>query len=178
MRGIRFTALESNATQVDFVRKFGSKIYYGDATRLDLLRSARVESAKLCVLTINNIETSIRVAQLLRRHYPRIPIYARAHNRLHSYKLMDLGVQVLYRDTFYSSLKLARSILEGMGMPPPEAERTVEMFREHDEKLLLRQHAIYQDEQALIESALKSRAELQSLFESDESERRSKTWAT
>jgi len=177
MRGITFTALESNPTQVDFVRKFGSKIYYGDATRLDLLRSAKVESAKLCVLTINNIETSIRVAQLLRRHYPQIPIYARAHNRLHSYRLMDLGVQVLYRDTFYSSLKLARSILEGLGMPPEESDRTVEMFREHDEKLLLRQHAIYQDEQALIESELKSRAELQSLFESDESERKNTTWS-
>jgi glutathione-regulated potassium-efflux system ancillary protein KefC/glutathione-regulated potassium-efflux system protein KefB len=178
MRGIPFTALESNPTQVDFVRRYGSKIYYGDATRLDLLRSARVETAKLCVLTINNIETSVRVAQMLRRHYPRIPIYARAHNRLHCYKLMDLGVQVLYRDTFYSSLKLARAILEGLGMPAPEAERTVEMFREHDEKLLLRQHAIYKDEQALIESVLKSRAELQSLFESDETERRGKGWAT
>lgn len=177
MRGIPFTALESNPTQVDFVRKYGSKIYYGDATRLDLMRSARVESARLCVLTINNIETSIRVAQLLRRYYPQIPIYARAHNRLHCYKLMDLGVEVLYRDTFYSSLKLARAMLEGLGFAPVDAERTVEMFREHDEKLLQRQHAIYQDEAALIESVLKSRAELQSLFESDDSERRSSDWA-
>ncbi|MBI1732166.1 MAG: cation:proton antiporter [Gammaproteobacteria bacterium] len=177
MRAIPFTALESNPTQVDFVRKFGSKIHYGDATRLDLLRSAKVDTAKLCVLAINNIETSVRVAELLRRHYPQIPIYARAHNRLHCYKLMDLGVQVLYRDTFYSSLVLARSILEGLGLPAQDAARTVEMFREHDEILLKRQHAIYQDEQALIESVLKSRAELQSLFESDKSERSNKPWA-
>ena len=178
MRGIRFTALESNPTQVDFVRKFGSKIYYGDATRLDLLRSAKVESAKLCVLAINNVEVSIRVAELLRKHYPGIPVYARAHNRLHCYKLMDLNVDVVYRDTFYSSLMLARSILEGLSLGKPEAERTVNMFREHDEKLLKRQHAIYQDEEALIESALKSRAELQSLFESDDSERvQDRKWA-
>ena len=176
MRGIKFTALESNPTQVDFVRKFGNKIYYGDATRLDLLRSARVENARLCVLAINNIEASIRVAELLRRHYPNIPIYARARSRLHCYKLMDLGVEVLYRDTFYSSLALAKSILEGMGLPAPEAERTVNMFREHDEKLLQQQHAIYQDEQALVESTLKSRAELQSLFESDDRERKGRDW--
>lgn len=177
MRGIAFTALESNPTQVDFVRRFGSKIYYGDATRLELLRSARVESARLCVLTIHDIETSVRVAQLLRRHYPQVPIYARAHNRLHCYKLMDLGVQILFRDTFYSSLKLARAMLEGLGFPAAEAERTVEMFREHDENLLLRQHAIYQDEAALIESVLKSRAELQSLFESDATVRGGKDWS-
>jgi glutathione-regulated potassium-efflux system ancillary protein KefC/glutathione-regulated potassium-efflux system protein KefB len=176
MRGIPFTALESNPTQVDFVRRFGSRIYYGDATRLDLMRSAHVEKAKLCVLAINNIETSVRVAQMLRSHFPQIPIYARAHNRLHCYKLMDLGVQVVYRDTFYSSLMLTRAILEGLGHSVPDAERTVQMFREHDEALLRRQHAIYQDEQALIESVLKSRAELQSLFESDASERQTKVW--
>ncbi len=176
MRGIAFTALESNPTQVDFVRRYGSKIYYGDASRLDLLRAARVETARLCILTIHDIDTSVRVAQLLRRHYPQVPIHARAHNRLHCYKLMDLGVQVLYRDTFYSSLKLARSMLEGLGFSAAEAERTVEMFREHDESLLLRQHAIYQDEAALIESVLKSRAELQGLFESDDTVRRGKDW--
>jgi glutathione-regulated potassium-efflux system ancillary protein KefC/glutathione-regulated potassium-efflux system protein KefB len=176
MRGIPFTALESNPTQVDFVRRYGSRIYYGDATRLDLLRSAHVDRAKVCVLAINNIETSVRVAQMLRNHYPQTPIYARAHNRLHCYKLMDLGVRVVYRDTFYSSLMLTRAILEGLGFPAEDAERTVQMFREHDEKLLQRQHAIYQDEEALIASALKSRAELQGLFESDETERRTRHW--
>jgi len=171
MRGIRFTALENNPTQVDFVRKLGSKIYYGDATRLDLLRAARVENAKLCVLAINNIETSIKAAEMLRKYYPHVPIYARAHNRLHCYKLMDLKVEVLYRDTFFSSLMLAKDILRGLGVPTHEAERTVNLFREHDEALLQRQHAIYTDEHALIESVLKSREELQDLFESDAAEK-------
>jgi monovalent cation:proton antiporter-2 (CPA2) family protein len=167
MRGIRFTALENNPSQVDFVRKFGSKIYYGDATRLDLLRAARVEQAKLIVLAINNIEASLKIVSILQEYYPKVPIYARAHNRLHCYKLMDMGVKVLYRDTFYSSLKLSEAILKGLGFPPDVAEQTVNMFRDHDEALLKRQHAIYQDESALIESVNKSRAELQELFESD-----------
>jgi glutathione-regulated potassium-efflux system ancillary protein KefC/glutathione-regulated potassium-efflux system protein KefB len=167
MRGVHFTALESNPSQVDFVRKFGSKIYYGDATRLELLRAAKVGNAKLCVLAINNIETSIKVAEMMRKYYPHIPIYARAHNRLHCYKLMDLKVEVLYRDTFFSSLMLAKDILRGLGVTFLEAERTVNMFREHDEALLKRQHAIYMDERALIESVLKSREELHDLFEAD-----------
>ena len=167
MCGIPFTALENNPSQVDFVRKFGSKIYYGDATRLDLLRAARIEQARLIVLSINDIETSMKVVTMLRQHYPQIPIYARAHNRLHCYKLLDMGIRILFRDTFYSSLKLSTEILVGLGFSREDAEQTVETFRLHDEELLLRQHSIYQDEAALIESVVKSRAELQSLFEED-----------
>ena len=167
MYGFKFTALENNPSQVDFVRKFGSKIYYGDASRLDLLRAAKVEQAKLVVLCINDIETSMKVVALLREHYPAVPIYARAHNRFHSYKLLDMGVKILFRDTFHSSLKLSTEVLKGLGIASDEAEHTVEMFRKHDEELLLRQHAIYQDEDALIESVVKSREELASLFESD-----------
>ena len=167
MSGISFTALENNPSQVDFVRKFGSKIYYGDATRLDLLRAAKIDKAKLVVLSINDIETSMKVVNMLKQHYPAIPIYARAHNRLHCYKLMDAGIKVLFRDTFYSSLKLSTEILKGLGLSETEAAQTVELFRQHDEALLQRQHAIYQDESALIESVVKSRAELQTLFESD-----------
>ena len=167
MSGITFTALENNPSQVDFVRKFGSKIYYGDATRLDLLRAARIDKAKLVVLCINDIETSMKTVNLLRQHYPNITIYARAHNRLHCYKLMDQGIKILFRDTFYSTLKLSTEILKGLGMSSDEAEHTVDLFRKHDEALLQRQHAIYQDENALIESVVKSRAELQTLFESD-----------
>ena len=167
MYGYKFTALENDPSQVDFVRKFGSKIYYGDASRLELLRAAKVDEARLIVLSINEIETSMKIVALLREHYPQIPIYARAHNRLHCYKLLDMGIKVLFRDTFHSSLKLSTEILKGLGIKAEEAERTVEMFRKHDEELLLRQHAIYQDETALIESVVKSREELQSLFESD-----------
>lgn len=167
MRGIHFTALENDPKQVDFVRKLGNKIYYGDATRPELLRAAHIDQAKLVVLAINDIETSIRIARILRDEYPNLPIFARAHNRLHCYKLLDLGIQVMFRDTFYSSLKLGTEILKGLGIPDEEAERTVEMFREHDEDLLKRQHAIYKDEEAYRETVVKSRAELANLFEED-----------
>ncbi len=99
MRGIAFTALEISQPQVDFVRKFGSKIYYGDASRLELLRAAKVENTKLFVLAIDNIETSVKIASVLRKHFPRVPIYARARNRFHCHKLMDLNVEVRARPT-------------------------------------------------------------------------------
>ncbi len=167
MRDIHFTALDNDPKQVDFVRKFGNKIYYGDATRLDLLRAARIGEAKLVVLAISDIETSMTIANLLQTHYQAVPIYARAHNRLHCYKLMDLGIKVMVRDTYYSSLKMGKEVLESLGLPPDEADQTVVTFREHDEELLKRQHAIYKDEEKMIESVAKSRAELQSLFEED-----------
>jgi len=170
MRGIAFTALEISQPQVDFVRKFGSKIYYGDASRLELLRAAKVENTKLFVLAINNIETSVKIASVLRKHFPRVPIYARARNRFHCHKLMDLNVEVLYRDTYLSSLEMAREVLCGLGVARAEGQRTVRTFREYDEALLTRQHAIYHDETALIQSAKQAADELRSLFESDAAE--------
>ena len=145
MRGIAFTALEISQPQVDFVRKFGSKIYYGDASRLELLRAAKVGNTKLFVLAINNIETSVKIASVLRKHFPHVPIYARARNRFHCHKLMDLDVEVLYRDTYLSSLEVAREVLCGLGVARAEGERTVKIFRAYDEALLKRQHAIYHD---------------------------------
>ncbi len=170
MRGIAFTALEISQPQVDFVRKFGSKIYYGDASRLELLRAAKVENTKLFVLAINNIETSVKIASVLRKHFPRVRIYARARNRFHCHKLMDLNVELLYRDTYLSSLAMGREVLCGLGVARAEGERTVRMFREYDEALLKRQHAIYHDETALIQSAKQAADELKSLFESDAAE--------
>ncbi len=170
MRGIAFTALEISQPQVDFVRKFGSKIYYGDASRMELLRAAKVENTRLFVLAINNIETSVKIASVLRKHFPHVPIYARARNRFHCHKLMDLNVEVLYRDTYLSSLEMAREVLCGLGVARAEGERTVRMFRDYDEALLKRQHAIYHDETALIQSAKQAAEELRSLFESDAAE--------
>ncbi len=169
-RGIAFTALESSQPQVDFVRRFGSKVYYGDASRLELLRAAKVGDTKLFVLAISDIETSVKIASLLRKHFPHVPIYARARNRFHCHKLMDLHVEVLYRDTYLSSLEMAREVLFGLGIARTEGERTVRLFRAHDEALLIRQHAIYHDESALIQSAREAADELYGLFESDAAE--------
>ena len=167
LRAIPFTALEIDPTQVDFVRRFGSKVYYGDASRPDLLSAAKVDQARLFVLAISDIDVSLKIAAVLRRHYPTLPIYARARNRFHCYKLMDMNVEVLYRDTFLSSLEMAREVLRGLGVDPAEAARTVNMFREHDERLLQTQHAVYQDEAVLMQTTKQAVHELRNLFDAD-----------
>lgn len=173
MRGVTFTAIDSSPQQVDFVRKFGNRIYYGDPSHLNLLHAAKVDQAKLFVLAIDDIETSLKTAALVRKHFPHVPIYARARNRFHSYKLMDLGVKMLVRETLQSSIDLGAGVLRELGIEDEEVERTVSAFREFDEKLLLQQHAIYQDEELLLENAKQATDDLKSLFESAPREQQS-----
>ncbi len=166
-RGIPFTAIEISAAQVDFVARFGNKIYYGDASRLDLLRAAEAEKAKAFVLAIDDPEASIRTAEVVRRHFPDLPIFARARNRQHAFRLMDLNVTLLVRETLYSSLYLTEHILQSLGFSKEDAAQTVARFREHDEATLQAQHAIYTDEKKLIQTAKEAASELKTLFEAD-----------
>lgn len=167
MKSISFTALESNTEQIDFVRRFGNKIYYGDATKLDLLRGAHVDKAKVFVLAVDDVEVSMKIARLVRQHFPNLAIYARARNRQHEFALRDLGVDGVIRDTLLSSIELTRGILEQLGIPPDNAVRATQLFRKHDEETLLRQHAIHHDEEALVQTARESAEQLRRLFETD-----------
>lgn len=167
MRRIPFTALEASFEQVDFVRRFGSKIYFGDASRLELLRAANAAQAEVFVLAIDDVEASIKTAQLVKRHFPHLKIYARARNRHHTYRLLDIGVERIVRETFLSSLDLAESVLGALGVRAEEAVHTVQRFREHDEALLRRQYPFHQDEERLIETSREAAEELERVFEQD-----------
>ena len=99
-RHIKFTALDSSQTHVDFVRRFGNRIYYGDASRLDLLRAAGAESADIFVLAIDDVDASVRTAEIVRTVTSRrLKILARARNRQHAFALMDNGVDYIVRET-------------------------------------------------------------------------------
>ena len=163
---IHFTALETSAEQVDFLRRFGNKIYFGDPARPELLRAARADLAEVFVLTTDDPDANIRTARLVKRMYPHLKVYARARNRQHAFKLMDMDVQVT-RETFHSSLVLGRRVMEALGVPAEEAARNTERFREHDEALLRQQHLVYDDEAALVASAREAQRELETLFEAD-----------
>jgi glutathione-regulated potassium-efflux system ancillary protein KefC/glutathione-regulated potassium-efflux system protein KefB len=167
MAGIPFTAIEINYQQVDFVRKFGNKVYYGDASRLELLESARARDAKLFVLAIDDVEASMKTAAIVRQHFPDLPILARARNRVHYYRLRDLDILGGERETFRSSLETARQALETLGFDSTRAARAVDLFRRHDLAQLDVQYAVRQDEAQLIQTAAQAAAQLQELFESD-----------
>jgi glutathione-regulated potassium-efflux system ancillary protein KefC/glutathione-regulated potassium-efflux system protein KefB len=167
MAGIPFTAIEKDYQQVDFVRRFGNKVYYGDATRLELLESARARDAKLLVLAIDDVDASIRTAALVRRHFPNLPILARARNRVHLFRLRDLDIHSVQRETFLSSLYTAELALVQTGLSAAQARRAVALFREHDLQLLEQQYAVRQDEEQFIETSAQAAAQLQELFEAD-----------
>jgi glutathione-regulated potassium-efflux system ancillary protein KefC/glutathione-regulated potassium-efflux system protein KefB len=164
---IPFTALEINPEQVDFVRRYGNKVYYGDASRLDLLRTARTDKADAFILAIDDVEASVRTATMVRKHFPRLTIYARARNRQHAYQLMALGITVIRRETFLSSLDLAGAVLKGLGLSDFESEKAIETFQEHDE-VLLWAHYWDRDDEEKLQSVQKAAAEeLEDLFEQD-----------
>jgi glutathione-regulated potassium-efflux system ancillary protein KefC/glutathione-regulated potassium-efflux system protein KefB len=167
MCGIPFTALDANYQQVDFVRRFGNKIYYGDATRIELLHAAKAREAKLFVLAIDDVEASVTAAALVRAHFPTLPILARARNRVHYFRLRDLGIQAIYRETFASSLEAAHQVLLRLGMSAPLAQRAVELFRRHDEEQLLAQYAVHQDEDQYMQTTRQAADQLRELFEAD-----------
>src|SRR5262249_44853688 len=149
-----FTALDRSPEQVETVRRFGRKVYYGDASRLDLLRAAGAERAKLFVLAVDDVEASIVTAEMVRKHFPNLKIYARARNRFHAYRLMDMGCDLIERETLRGSLHLAEEVLTELGVSPWEAQLTVARFRAHDEQTLDRQHAVYHDETQLRQTAM------------------------
>jgi glutathione-regulated potassium-efflux system ancillary protein KefC/glutathione-regulated potassium-efflux system protein KefB len=166
-RRITFTALDSSQTHVDFVRRFGNRIYYGDASRLDLLRAAGAESADIFVLAIDDVETSVRTAELVHANFPRLKILARARNRQHAFALMDHGVDYIIRETYGSSLEMAEAVLTRLGDTPAVARASVKKFRQHDEKTLLEQYAIKEDEVKFMAAARESAQQLEKLFETD-----------
>ncbi|OGT59519.1 MAG: glutathione-regulated potassium-efflux system protein KefB [Gammaproteobacteria bacterium RIFCSPHIGHO2_12_FULL_63_22] len=166
-QGVPFTALEHSVEQVEQSRRFGTMIYFGDPTRADLLRAAHADQAEVFVLTTDDAETTIRTARLLKRLYPHLRVFARARNRQHAFKLMDLGVEVIVRETFHSSLDMGQQVLEALGVPPDVAAERRERFRKHDEQMLREQHLVYDDEAALIASSQQARQDLEKLFEAD-----------
>lgn len=167
---IPFTALEKNADHVDFIRRFGNKIFYGDASRLEILQSAKVDQAKAFILAIDDIESSVRTAEMMSKHFPHVPIYARARNRNHSFRLMDIGVKVLHRETLQSSLGLTRDLLIDLGLSDEKADLVIRQFQRYDEELLHRQHAVYGDEAKLIEESKQAVKDLEHLFTTDQSQ--------
>jgi monovalent cation:proton antiporter-2 (CPA2) family protein len=164
-RGVSFTALDADAGQVDTVRRFGLKVFYGDAAHLDLLHAAQLSQAKVFVLAIDDVEASLRTAELVRKHFPHVQIVARARNRFHAGRLMDLGIERQIRETLPSSLEMARWTLELLHEPPALAEQMVSRFARHDAAVLARQQAISHDEGKLIQSSLEAREELAQILE-------------
>ena len=168
-RNIEYTALDISPEQVDFVRQFGNKVYYGDAGKLSLLNAAKVENARLFVLAVDDVEASMRIAQLMRRHYPQVPILARARNRNHYMRLRELEIDMVERETWGSSVEMGKLALRSLD-PTQSVDHLAELFVRHDKALLERQQAVLHDQPALIQVSKNARAELADIMQSDAEE--------
>ena len=167
MQNIRFTALDASTDQVDTVRKFGNKIYYGDATRLDLLRAAKTGEAKLFVVCVDDVEAAIKIVKLVQQQYPLVKILARARNRTQLMELRDLGVETPVREMFAGSVQLATQVLAELGEPSENLDKIIARFVAHDEEMLERAQAVFRDEEKLIAMSKSARAELDSILRDD-----------
>ncbi len=169
VRGIPFTALDSSQTHVDFVRHFGNEVFYGDASRLDLLRAAGAAQARFLVLAIDDVEAATRTAVLVREQFPQIRVFARARSRQHAFALMDAGVRAkdIVRETYGSSLEMAAALLEASGQTPAQAREVVRRFRVHDEATLAKQYEVKEDDKKFLATSLAAAQQLEKLFEAD-----------
>ena len=168
--GIPFVALDHSVEQMDLARRLGrwNDIFYGDPARPELLRAAQADKAEVFVLASDDPETSLRVARVVRRMYPHLKIVARARNRQHVWRLMDLGVDEPVRETFYSSLKMTKQALVALGMTPERAVDRVERFRRQDAELIKTQYLVYDDEAKLVQTIRDALVDLDKLFEADD----------
>ena len=162
--GLTPTVLEHDAEALEALRRFGWPVFYGDATRLDLLRTAGAATARVLVLAIDDVEQSVEVATLVREHFPQLTIVARARNVRHYYRLRELGVTLIERETLDSALMTARSTLELLGWQPHQARNLALRFRRHsiDQLEAMRPHA--RDQERLIAVAKEGRQQLETLF--------------
>ncbi|MGH7885367.1 MAG: monovalent cation:proton antiporter-2 (CPA2) family protein [Thermodesulfobacteriota bacterium] len=165
------TVLDHDASQIEFVRQFGYKVFYGDISKVDLLESAGAAEAKLFILAVDDKEKVKETAKLVKKHFPNLKILARSYDRRHTYDLMELGVDTVRRETFYSALQLGADALVNMGFSRYQAHRAALKFMHHDDKSIgsLLQHV--SDERTYLLYTKQRNEDLLKLFEADEKER-------
>ncbi|WP_050467712.1 glutathione-regulated potassium-efflux system protein KefC [Herbaspirillum chlorophenolicum] len=165
--GIHATVLDHDPDQIDFLRKFGFKVFYGDATRIDLLRTAGAAQARLLVIAIDDAQAALELVDKVKEEFPHLAIAARARNVTHYYDLLDRGVTVLERETFESALQMGRRALEQLGFGAYRARQAAMKFRAHNIKTLHELYPHYKDQQQMVSMAVQAREELQAMFASD-----------
>jgi len=174
-QGLRVTVLDHDADTVEGLRQFGFRVFYGDATRLDLLRTAGAGTAKAIVVAVDDIEQSLEIVDLVKENFPQARIIARARNVTHLFQLRDRGVTDVEREVFESSLRSARATLEALGWPAHEARESTMRFRQRNIKLSDEIYPHYKDRAKLIAAnkAGRQQFEEQMAREREERQRRS-----
>lgn len=163
--GIKITVLEKNPEQIELLKKFGYKGYFGDANRLDLLKSAGADTAKLLIVTVGNPETTLAIVKLAKHHFPHLKVFARARNRRHAYELHKAGVDYFKRELFDSSLTMTKEVLAFLEYAPEDIEKKAQAFQNHDESSLHQSFEFFEEENDLINFARQAKGELEQILQ-------------
>jgi glutathione-regulated potassium-efflux system ancillary protein KefC len=159
--GIKPTILDYDSEAVEGIRRFGLTVFYGDATRLDLLRKAGGGEARVLVVAIDDVEQSLALVDMAREHFPHLTLIARARNVQHYYQLLDRGVTLIERETFDSALMSARGVLEALGFERHQARNLALRFRRHNLEQLNEAAPHFKDESKLIAMSKIGRAQME-----------------
>jgi len=162
------TVIDHSPEHIERVKRFGFKVFYGDATRLELLESAGISKAKLLILATDDWDATLEIAASVKKLYPNVKILARAWDMVHAYHLMDQGVTIVERDTFESALQLGKRGLVELGYSESRAEHAANTFKEHDINAFHKLYEVHKDEEQLITRTQEAREDLEKLFEEDE----------
>lgn len=161
------TVLEIDSDQVDLLRKFGHKVFYGDASRLDLLRAAGADSARVLVIALDDPERILELVETARKHFPHLQVLSRAIGRTHAYELIEAGLDTVYRETLDSSLRIGFDVMRELGMPAFEALRRTRRFRVHDERALRELSGKREDHKTFIHLVRQQSEELERVLATD-----------
>ncbi len=174
-QGLKITVLDHDPDTIESLREFGFRVFYGDATRLDLLRTAGAGTAKVVVVAVDDMEQSLKIVDLVRENFPQAKIVARARNVGHVYQLLDRQIETVEREMFESSLRSARSVLEGLGWPAYEARESAMRFRLRNIQLMRETYPHYKDRAKLIAVAKEGRQQFQEQMAREREERRQRS---
>jgi len=165
--GFQLAVLESSVEQIQLLQRFGWRVYYGDALRLDLLRAAGAERAQVLVVAIDDAERASELVEMVKESFPHLKVLARAFDRRHAYDLLNRGADVAERETFEGGLALAAETLRALGWRAYRAERAARLFRLHDEKLFQELRPFWGDEERFTVASRESSPRMEDLLRAD-----------
>lgn len=166
-QGFKMTLIDDNPAQIELVKRFGVKVFYGDGNRLDLLHAAGAHDAELIIIAISDRERIVSIAQLIRRHFPHVKVAARALDRTHAHELMDAGVDIFERETFHGALALGIKSLVALGYDTQRASRLGKAFERYDTRILKESHGLRDDDDAYIGFVSRSMELLDEVMQAD-----------
>ena len=152
--GIKATVLDMDSDRVDSLRKMGFTVYYGDASRMELLKAAGCENAKLFIAAIDNPRVNLEVVEMVRKHFPNVRILARARSRSDAFELVDMGVNDFYRENLYSAVHLGVDALVELGHRRYTATRQGQRFIKYDEQSIFKLAEKRHDKKAFLMTAM------------------------